>query len=65
MHHPTHGLIIILRQVDDFLISTRTQAIGNEVQQQIQQTMTNELNDLGIIKRFNGMDINQTQHYIK
>jgi hypothetical protein len=27
--------------------------------------MQNELNDLGIIKRFNGMDVQQTRHYIK
>jgi hypothetical protein len=26
--------------------------------------MSNELNDLGLIKRFNGMDINQTKHYV-
>lgn len=63
-HHPDHGLILILRQVDDFLISAKTQAIAEEVRQQIQSKMTNELNDLGIIKRFNGMDIQQTRHFI-
>jgi Reverse transcriptase (RNA-dependent DNA polymerase) len=64
-HHPEHGLILILWQVDDFLISAKTQDIANEVRQQIQSKMTNELNDIGIIKRFNGMDIDQTRHFVK
>jgi hypothetical protein len=53
--------------VDDFyLISAKTSQIADEVCQQIQSKMTNELNeDLGIIKRFNGMDVAQTKHYIK
>jgi Reverse transcriptase (RNA-dependent DNA polymerase) len=64
-HHPEHGLILLLRQVDDFLISAKTLAIAEEVRQQIQSKMTNELNDLGIIKRFNGMDVDQTKHFVK
>jgi hypothetical protein len=51
-HHPEHGLILILRQVDDFLISAKTRQIADEVRQQIQSKMTNKLNDLGVIKRF-------------
>jgi hypothetical protein len=64
-HHPTHGLILILRQVDDFLVGAKTSTIANEVRQQIQSHMTNELHDLGIVKRFNGMDVIQTKHYVK
>jgi hypothetical protein len=64
-HHPEHGLILLLRQVDDFLISAKTKAIAEEVRSQIQSKMTNELNDLGVIKRFNGMDIDQTRHYVR
>lgn len=59
------GEIIVLRQVDDFLISAKTIDIANEVCQQIQDKMTNELNDLGIIKRFNSMDVDQTKHFVK
>jgi Reverse transcriptase (RNA-dependent DNA polymerase) len=64
-HHPEHGLIFILRQVDDFLISAKTETIARSIRQQIQNHMQNELNDLGIIKRFNGMDVHQTRHYVK
>jgi Reverse transcriptase (RNA-dependent DNA polymerase) len=64
-HHPQHGLIMVLRQVDDFMISAKTKEIALEVRKQIQSHMQNELNDLGVIKRFNGMDIHQTRHYIK
>lgn len=64
-HHPEYGLILILRQVDDFLISAKTLEIAEIIRQQIQSHMQNELNDLGVIKRFNGMDIQQTRHYIK
>ena len=35
------------------------------IRQEIQSYMANPLNDLGIIKRFNGVDIIQTRHYIK
>jgi hypothetical protein len=34
-HHPEHGLILILQQVDDFLISTKNWAIAEEIRQQI------------------------------
>jgi hypothetical protein len=36
-----------------------------QIKQQIQDNMVNELNKLGVIKRFNGLDIQQTRHYIK
>ena len=56
---------MILRQVDDFMISAKTQDIAESIRQQIQTHMQNELNDLGIIKRFNGMDVQQTRHFVK
>jgi hypothetical protein len=33
-HHPEHGLILILCQVDNFLISAKTRQIADEVRQQ-------------------------------
>ena len=60
-----HGLVLLLRQVDDFLIGTKTEDIARAVQANIQLHMTNELHDLGIIKRFNGMDVQQTRDYNK
>jgi hypothetical protein len=58
-HHEIHGLIIVLRQVDDIIIGAL------EIEQQIQDNMVNFLNKLGIIKRFDGLDIQQTRDYIK
>jgi hypothetical protein len=64
-HYPEHGLILILWQVNDFLISAKTRQIADKVCQQIQSKMTNELNNLGVTKHFNGMDVAQTKHYVK
>jgi hypothetical protein len=36
-----------------------------EIKQYIQDNMVNLLNELGKIKRFNGLDIQQTRDYIK
>jgi predicted transcriptional regulator len=36
-----------------------------DIKQQIQDNMVNPLNELGVIKRFNGLDIQQTRHYFK
>lgn len=58
-------LIFVLRQVDDFMISAPTKIAADQVRQHIQQHMTNTLNDLGVIQRFNGVDIRQTKHYVK
>jgi hypothetical protein len=48
-HHPKHGLIVLFCEVDNFLISAKTQEIAKEVQARIQSKMTNKLNNLGII----------------
>jgi hypothetical protein len=60
-----HGLIIVLRQVDDFLIGAKTEAVARTIRDQIQTKMTNNLNNLGIIKLVNGMDVLQTRDYVK
>ena len=65
MHNTEQHKIMILRQVDDFIISGPTEMICQQVQNDIQRKMTCTLNDLGIIKRFNGVDILQSQEYIK
>ena len=59
------NLILVLRQVDDFIISASLLATTLNIKAQIQTKMTNPLNDLGIIKRFNGVDIQQTRYYVK
>jgi hypothetical protein len=65
-HHPEHGLILILQHVDDFfLISPQNCAIAEEIRQQIQGKMTNKLNNLGVSKQFNSMDVAKTKCYVK
>ena len=64
-HHDTHGLILVLRQVDDFIIGAKTMQLCLDIKQQIQDNMVNPMNELGVIKRFNGLDIQQTRHYVK
>ena len=64
-HHPTDGLILILRQVDDFIIAAKTLEITKRIRDELQSHMTNPMNELGILKRFTGVDIHQTKQYIK
>ena len=59
------GFVLVLRQVEDFAISGSSTEEYNQVKQTIQSQMTNELHGLGIIKRFNGLDIHQTKDYVK
>jgi hypothetical protein len=61
----TDGLILILRQVDDFIIAAKSMTTCQAIRKEIQGHMANPLNDLGVIKRFNGVDIVQTRHYVK
>ena len=61
----TNELILVLRQVDDFIISAKLKASALAVKNSLEKHMTNPLHDLGVIKRFNGADIQQTRHYVK
>jgi hypothetical protein len=51
--------------VDDFAISGSSPEECNKVRETIQKQMTNKLHDLGVIKRFNGLDIHQMRDYIR
>ena len=59
------GFVLVLRQKDTFAISATSPEICNKVRQTIRTQMANELHDddLGVIKRFNGLDIHQTRDY--
>ena len=54
---------LILRQVDDFKISAKTKQICDAICSLIQERMTFELNEMGLIKKFNGVYVEQTKHY--
>jgi hypothetical protein len=60
-----NGLSLILRQVDDFILASATKDHCDEIKRSIQSHMTNPLNELGIIKRFNGVDILQARRFVK
>jgi hypothetical protein len=56
---------LFLRQVDDFAIATSTKQQATEIIQEINGHLHLPIHNLGVITRFNGMDIQQTRHYIK
>lgn len=57
--------VLFLRQVDDFAIAAATQQLALHVIQQVNQHMRIEVKQLGIIERFNGVDVHQTRYFIK
>jgi len=57
--------VLFLRQVDDFAISCEDDAVSKDCIQAINSKMTIEVKELGIISRFNGIDVDQTRDYIK
>lgn len=56
---------MILHQVDDFSVSATAQQDCQDIIRQIGTHFKVPLNDLGIIRRFNGVNIQQTKWYIK
>jgi len=57
--------VLILRQVDDFSIASMTQMLSDSIIEEIGDNMIVPLNRLGLIKKFNGVDILQTRDYVK
>jgi hypothetical protein len=64
-YHEIHGLVLVLHQVDDFIISPKSLDICLKRKQYIKDNMINLLNKLGVIKCFNGLDIQQIPDYLK
>jgi len=57
--------VFFLRQVDDFALATPSTVSCEAVIKYINSKMTMDVKGLGIIGRFNGMDIEQTKWYVK
>ncbi len=57
--------IYFLQQVDDFFIAATTEQIGQQLITTINSKMRIPIKLQGIITRYNGVDIKQTQHYMK
>ena len=57
--------VYLLRQVDDFAVASKDVDISNTVISKISEKLSVPMHNLGIINRFNGVDISQTQEFIK
>jgi hypothetical protein len=57
--------ILLLRQVDDFSLATPSESTANTVFDLIEEHLTIPLKRLGLITLFNGLDVDQTESYIK
>ena len=54
---------LILRKVDDFLVSNENSKECDWIGAMIQERMINPLNNLGTIRKLNGVNINQTESF--
>jgi hypothetical protein len=57
--------IYFMRQVDDFALAARTEHIGQQLITTINSKMRIPIKLQGTVTRYNGIDIQQTQQYIK
>ena len=71
-HEPClyHGIykgkeILFLRQVDDFAVGCTDDNLSKEIIDIIDTEMSIDIKDLGLVNRFNGVDITQTRDYVK
>ena len=58
-------LVFFLRQVDDFSVAASSPETCSSIIRYIDSKMSLDVKDLGLISRFNGMDIHQTKYYVK
>ena len=57
--------MLFFRQIDDFAIACHDEATAEQDIFDIDAKMTIEVKKLGRIDRFNGVDVEQTRHYVK
>jgi hypothetical protein len=57
--------VLFLCQVDAFAVACKDPAISKHVIQQVGKGLTVPLHNLGILNKFNGVDIKQTRDYVK
>ena len=58
-------IVLFLRQVDDFAVAAKSVDTCAQIIAHINSKMSMDVKNLGIIDRFNGVDIFQTKHYVK
>ena len=57
--------VYLLRQVDDFAVSSASEKVANAIFAKIQAGLKQPLKILGLLSMFNGIDVVQTQRFIK
>ncbi len=57
--------VLFLRQVDDFSVASLDPNAARKLIDSINTKMRIEVKHLGLINRFNGMDVHQTRYYVK
>lgn len=58
-------MVLFLRQVDDFAIAATAGNIVDTLLHKINDQLRMPMKNLGVITRFNGIDVDQTRHYVK
>ena len=61
----TDELILLLRQVDDFSVAAKEREVCTAIISAVGSFLQVPLNDLGLIKKFNGINILQTKWFVK
>ena len=64
-YNKTGKIVLFLRQVDDFAVACQDEQTSKGVIADIDSQMTVDIKHLGILDRFNGVDILQTREYVK
>ena len=59
------GRVLFNHQVDDWKIATSSEQIANIIFDKIDDLLTFPLKRMGIVTTFNGIDVLQTQAYVK
>ena len=61
----TNKTVLFMKQVDDFCVSCKDRDTAKNVIAAINAKMTIDVKELGLISRFNGVNVEQTRYYIK
>jgi len=56
---------LFMRQVDDFAVATNNHSTAMFLIEEINQHLRLPIHILGVVQRYNGMDITQGKHYVK
>ena len=57
--------VLFLRQVDNFAVATKHESTATSLITEIDSHMTIQIKDLGLLTRYNGVNITQSKYYIK